>query len=260
MPVRNLNNYTKYGLGVVAVLLVIVAGALLPGEWAMSRDRLILGQIHSEPLDAAELSEYVNISMVDKVSLLGQAVGTFLVSLQTGAAYDPDTVEGKFIEELRRLHTLGFFPLPRSGRPESIRSAVTLHIQNDAPAINTIVWEISMRFDSFAGVFYLDDQTGRILSFSLSGAGSDDWAYEEDMVRRWASYLGADVRNIRKDRQTDEGGEENVIEALYRFELVSGARSVSGQMSSMIDEGDDGVCRWSLQYAQVRYDQVILAE
>ena len=256
---ESVGKYTKYGLGVAAVLLLIVAGAILPGEWAMRSDRLILGQVHSEPLDEAELSDYVNISMVDKVSLLGQTSGTFLVSLKTGAVYDPDTVGNKFTEELKRLHDLGFFPLPGSGKPETMRSAATLYIQNDAPAINTIVWEISMRLDPIAGVFYMDDQTGKILSFTLSGTGSGDWSYQEDMAGRWASYLGAEVRNVKKDKQTNEAEEES-DEVLYHFELISGARSVSGQLSSSIETGPGGICRWCLQYAQIRQDQVILAE
>ena len=198
---------SKYILSAAAVILMIVAGAILPGEMAAGRDRLILGQVYSEPLDAAELSDYVNISMVDKVSLLGQAAGVSLLPLKTGAVYDPDSIRARFTGELEKLFMLGICPLDEEAGPGGVSAAATLYILNDAPAISAIVWKVDTRADTVRGEYYMDDQTGKILSFSLSGSGFGEWVYEEGTVSAWAAYLGADVRNIRRIGQGETGAE-----------------------------------------------------
>jgi len=140
-----MRKHANYILGAIAVVLLIVAGALLPGELALNRDRTILGQVQTEALDTAELSDYINVSMVDKVGLLGQASGAMQVHLQTGAVYDQDTIREKLVEELQKLYELRFYPRPATGEFDRFSSSVTLHIRNDAPAINMIVWEINIR-------------------------------------------------------------------------------------------------------------------
>lgn len=235
----------KYIFGAAAVLLLIVAGTILPGELAAGRDRMILGQVYSEPLDTAELSDYINVSMVDKVSLLEQAAGATLVRLNTGAVYDQDTVRAQFMGELGKLHALRFYPLEAERGVSAFRSAVALYIQNDAPAINMIVWEIHMRADSLSGVFYMDDQTGRILSFTFSGNGFGEQIYDESMVKEWAAYLGVGARNIKAGGQAEA---RQTREALYHFELFSGSRAVNGQISSSVQAGAGTQNRWSVSY------------
>jgi len=242
----------KYLMGIAAVVLLIAAGTILPGELARRRDRLILGQIYSEPLEAAELSDYLNISMVDKASLLGQMTGTSQpVRLNTGAIYDQDTIRVKFSDELEKLHELRFFPLSPAGEMNIVRSTtVTLYIQSDAPAINMILWEINIRIDSLNGVFYLDDQTGKILGFTFSAPSFDDWDYHEGLVKDWESYLGADIRNVRKSGQAEDS-EENNGENIFFFALYSGSRSAGGWMSSDIQRGTAKTNRWSLSYSPI---------
>ena len=246
----------KLIVGIASVAILIAIGTLLPEALALGRDRMILGQVTSEPLDAGEMSDYVNISMVDKVSLLGQAEGASFLPLKTGAAYSQDTIRGKFTEELGKLHEMLFFPLPPSGDYRSFSAVVTLYIQNDAPTVSLIVWEIDVRLDDLSGVFHMDDQTGKILSFAFSGSGYDNRAYTEDMVNAWASYLGAEIRNTRKsgDQESASGGG---IESKYLFELYSGQRSVSGQMSSITQSLPERANRWSLQYIRLHDDGIV---
>ena len=237
----------KYILSVAAVLLLIVAGTFLPGALALGGDRVIIGQIRSEPLDTAELSSYVNVPMVDKVSLLGQPGGTMSVSLRTGAVYDQDTIRIKFREELQKLYDLGLYPRRLSGEFDRFSSGVTLRIQNDAPAINMVLWEIAINADNLNGVFYVDDQTGKILSFSFSGTGHSSFAYTEDLVAAWASYLGTDVRNTKRAADPDEP-QSSAVETRFQFELFTGPRGVGGQLSSSLHSAPGRTNRWSLQY------------
>ena len=249
------NRTSGYVIGAVAVILLVAAGTFLPGEIALGRDRVILGQVRSEPLDAAELSDYVNISMVDKVGLLAQSAGTTSVQLKIGAEYDQDTIRAKFLEELDKLYQQRFYPLPVERGLTVAGSGVTLYIQNDAPAINMIVWEIEIRTDKGSGVFYMDDQTGKILSFIFSGAGGEDLIYTEDTAKSWASYLGTEVRNIKKGPAPDETP-GSALETLYFFELYSGPMGVSGQIAGFIQPGENIINRWSLNYTQVNYDRI----
>ncbi|MCL2166832.1 MAG: hypothetical protein FWH49_06035 [Clostridiales bacterium] len=246
----------KISIGCAVLILLITAGTVLPGGIAAGRDRMILGQIQSEALDAAELSDYVNISMIDKLSLLSQTTGMTFVPLLTGSAYDQDTVQDRFAIELERLHQLGLYPMPSSSETGSIRSEVTLYIQNDAPAINTIVWKLTYRREGLSGIFYLDDQTGRILSFDFSSRDFDSWVYDESLTGRWSAYLGVDVRNAKElETAADENGDRR--EALYSFELFSGSRVVGSQLSSIIQRAADKENRWSLRYLQLNTDLIL---
>ena len=246
----------KIGIGCAAVILMIAAGTILPGEIAAGRDRMILGQVQSEDLDAAELSDYVNISMIDKLSLLSQTAGMTFVPLLTGAAYDQDTVVDKFAVELERLHLLGLYPMPSSSETGSTRSEVTLYIRNDAPAINTIVWKLTYRREGLNGVFYLDDQTGRILSFDFSSMEFDRWAYDESLTGRWSAYLGVDVRNAKEQGSASDANSDR-LETLYSFELFSGSRVVGSQLSSIIQRTAGKENRWSLRYLQLNADLIL---
>ncbi len=235
--------------GVVAVVSLVLAGMFLPGAVASGRDRSILGQVQIEPLDDAEVSDYVNISMVDKVSLLGPLEGVTLVPLKTGAVYDQQTIRGAFVAEQIKLNTLGYLPRPVSGQLRDFRADATLRIQNDAPSINMIVWEIRGRMETVTGVYYFDDQTGKILGYNVEGSGFDWMRYNEKMVSDWAAYLGAEVKNIRK-RDQDGGGD------IWLFELSSGANAVSGQISCVMGR-DELANRWSLGYLLVNEDKII---
>jgi hypothetical protein len=238
---------TEYVLVATSVALFIIGGTILPGVLAAGRDKIILGQVQSVPLDAAELSDYVNISMVDKADLMGQASGTATyVPLVTGAGYGRDSIRTKFHEELDKLHDMRFYPIPADDEWRSFRSGVTLYILNDAPAISMIVWEISVRADNLSGTFYMDDQTGKIMSFSFSGDGYDTLAYTEDMVRSWGAYLGVDVRNVKKGQGLEEVS--GVQETVYLFDLYSGLRGAGSRMSSYTQSDPSKTNRWSLSY------------
>ncbi len=256
----------KYIVGVTAVVLLVVAGLFLPVQLAAGSDQKILGQVKSQPLDQAELSDYVNVSMVDKVSLLGQAKGTSLVPLKTGSNYDQDTVKVKFFEELGKLYELKFFPLPVTGEYKSFNPGVTLYIQNDAPAISMILWEISFRAEGITATFFMDDQTGKILSFDMRAAAYGDCVYTQEMAAVWAAYLGTEVKNIGKTEEalktetvkTETAAGQEAAKAgelqqdIYFFELTSGTRSIGGQFYSLIQA--TGSNRWVLHYPRANYE------
>ena len=245
-----MHKHAKFIIGAIAVVLLIVAGTLLPGELALGRDRMIFGQIQIDPLDAAELADYIHVSMVDKVSLLGLTSGTMQLQLKTGAVYDEDTIREKFIEELQKLYELRFYPRPAAKEFDRFSSAVALHIRNDAPAINMIVWEISFRADNLSGLFYLDDDTGKILSFAFSGTGHNSLVYTNGKPEEWASYLGAEMKNKQRGPKPDDMDDET-IEISYLFELYSGPLSVCAQLSSSIQGAAGKTNRWSLNYLQM---------
>lgn len=247
----------KYIVGVTAVAFLVVAGLFLPVQLAAGSDQKILGQVQSQPLDQAELSDYVNVSMVDKVSLLGQAKGTSLVPLKTGSNYDQDTVKVKFFEELERLYELGFFPLPVTGEYKSFNPGVTLYIQNDAPSISMILWEINFRVEGLTATFFMDDQTGKILSFDMRAGTYNDCIYTQDMAEAWAVYLGTEVKNIGKapeglEAEKQEGIRKIDQQDIYTFELSSGPRSIGGQFYSLIQA--TGSNRWVLNYPRANYE------
>ena len=241
----------KYIWGLAAVALLVAAGTILPEELALGRDKVILGQVQSAPLDAAETSDYVNISMVDKAGLLGQASEVTPVPLQTGAGYSRDSIQAGVRKELQKLYELRLLPPLAEEGWVGFSAGVTLRIQNDAPDISMILWEVSVRAEGYSGVFYLDDQTGKILGYSFiveGGEGRESlegFDYTEELVRAWAGYLGADVRNIKKEAPQDEAGEG---ESRYRFELYAGLRSVGGQMVSLAQPVGDGAARWEMYY------------
>ena len=247
---RKIGRMGKVLAGAAAVAVLVVIGTFLPGELASRSDRMILGQIRSEPLDDAELSDYVNVSMVDKVSLLGPAESLTLVPLTTGAVYDQDSVRERFNGELAKLSDRGFLPMPETGGFSGFRANVILRVKKDAPAINMIVWEISARAQDVSGVFYLDDQTGKILSFNIEGKRFERIRYDESAVADWAAYLGADVKNIKKSNQ-DDG------ETAWVFELTSASNAVSGRISDV--RGDDKKPgRLSLSYSQIGDERIIV--
>jgi len=245
--------YAKHIAGTVFVALVIAAGAVLPGEFASGMDRAILGQIRSEALDTAEISEHVITSMADKVGLLSQSSATILVRLTTGAVFDPERLRPAFEKELQKLIDMGFYP-DTDEEIARFSSGATLYIKNDAPAINMILWEINIRSESLNGVFYMDDQTGKILSFTFNAGGFGHFVYTERLPGAWAAYLGAELGEVRKD-PAPERLPANAREDLYRFSLFSGANGIGGQLGSSLRGAASGTNRWHLHYLQLPADE-----
>jgi len=238
------NNKGKIIIGALALAFLIGGGALLPQELALGRDNLILGQVQSQPLDPFELAAHVDVSIIDKIILSSDIGGTSIVPLATGAIHDHESIEAKFLDELETLIRLRFFPelyegaLAEEETTFVVSANANLHIQNDAPAINMILWEVNFRAQTISGNFLLDDRTGKILSFNFSGTGYGYLVYREHMVNNWAAYLGTGVRNI-----TQVDGQ-----ARYTFELYSGTRSVSGQIASVIQGVGSRANRWYINY------------
>ncbi|MDR0468921.1 MAG: hypothetical protein LBH09_03000, partial [Peptococcaceae bacterium] len=79
-----------------------------------------------------------------------------------------------------------------------------------------------------------------------SGKGYGAMDCTEEMVRAWAAYLGADVRNIKKDINSGLGG--SAQEGAYLFELYSGFRGAGGRMRTSTQSDTDDTNRWSLNY------------
>jgi hypothetical protein len=214
----------QLALAFVLMGALIAAGAFLPARIAESLDGLFLRKIEVQALAPEDEMPPVATPLINRLKLL--SVSQFeleTLPLKTGGYLDEKTVLDVLDRELEELNARWLYPGPMSPkeRAKSVRAQASLYVLAGQPNISGIIWLIDFEDDYFSGRICLDDESGKILSYSIiyTYASARD-LFTERSGERWAEYLGLNSDNLRLAEETDESS-VNGLEHLHEAATVS---------------------------------------
>jgi hypothetical protein len=188
-------------LAFVLLGAVIAAGAFLPARIAESFDGLFLGKVKVQQLAPEDEMPPVTTSLVNRLKLLSRPYSELVwLALKTGGYLNETTVLDVLDRELDELCARGLYPRHASlnETKSDVYPMASLYVLAGQPNVNGIIWQIDFVNDAFSGRIHLDDESGKILSYSIkydSVLPMD--LFTEQSGERWVEYLGLNSDNLQ---------------------------------------------------------------
>jgi hypothetical protein len=239
---------------IVAFLLsggLIVLGAFLPGQIAERFDALLLDKVELQALAPGEeaLSDTTprptTAPLINRLKLLTMSPSEVLTTwLENGGRLNNETIREALDREMDELRSRDLYPTSKV--LESSSSAMLFSARADfcvapsQPDLNAIIWQLQLSSEDFSATFYLDDESEKIISYSVRYMLSGEALFSARSGEDWLAYLGLPADGLQVTQEEDdflkmEGGEEAKTEIVSPGE---GVFSVDEKMDSAV--GDSG--------------------
>jgi hypothetical protein len=199
----------KYLAAVLGLLLVAAASLVLPSfamEWQDDRQ---VGTCETEDTEAVVLTEQAAMSLCEKIQLMNTDTVNYMTMLN-GKNYTQDTLKEKLLEELEKLEQLGI--LEDFDRESTYLKQAELIFYMDTwdSERSVMLWDGTVYNKGNYLHFFMDDETGKILSFNQiiqeytdASASGDVREYVktamDELAENWAAYLGCQVLAKKSD-------------------------------------------------------------
>jgi hypothetical protein len=189
--------------------VLIVAGAFLPARIADSFDSLLLEKVETQTLVSDYEIPPIATPLIDRLKLFETSDSDLMIlPLQTGGHLDKETIGKTLDRELEDLRIRGLYPTEEM--IEGASSAQTwytadanLYIRPARLDVNGIIWTIALEGESFAAKFTLDDESEKVLGYSITYKGPAEDMFTEQSGKRWMDYLGLSAGNLRVTEKAD---------------------------------------------------------
>lgn len=202
--------------GAILVLLTL-ASLFLPSYVLEWQDEQRTEHSETEEVQEVVLKEQLSMSLAQKMELRQKDTVNAL-NLYKGKNYDQETIDAQVrseIEILAEKEILMHF----SNENIAIRdTSVLFYVDMEDSERSVMIWEIAVDTTNYHLILYLDDETGKIVSFTqyvevtdylevdktgqVSGVFVEnrfDMSGEEvqELAERWGEYLGCQVTEFR---------------------------------------------------------------
>ena len=201
-----MKNYVITG---VLLLFLTAASLLLPIRVLKWQDEQRTGKSEIEEVQEVVLKEQISMTLSEKLKLRNQETVNAL-TLVNGKNYNKDTIEDQIRKEIGILADQDIL-IDFDMESMKIREAtVTFYVDMEDSERSIMFWQGYVETLEYDVSFFLDDETGKIVSFAQYAAGpvadyagaamgiSRDMSMEmeeqKELARRWAEYLGCEMK------------------------------------------------------------------
>jgi hypothetical protein len=201
---------TRLHMALAFVLLgvLVAAGAFLPARIAERLDGLLLEKVEVQALAPDEVAPSVTTSLIDRLKLLSASPFELAtLPLKTGGHLNEQTAQDAFGRELEELRARGLYPPPNA--PSSVKAQAGLYALTGQPDVNGIIWTIDFEVPYCSGRAYLDDESGKILSYTVKYDTPSVNLFTAQSGELWMDYLGLATDRLRLTEETGEPSEND---------------------------------------------------
>ncbi|MEH2953810.1 hypothetical protein VV089_12620 [Candidatus Merdisoma sp. JLR.KK011] len=201
-----MKNYVITG---VLLLFLTAASFFLPIRVLKWQDEQRTGKSEIEEVQEVVLKEQISMTLSEKLKLRNQETVNAL-TLVNGKNYNKDTIEDQIRKEIGILADQDIL-IDFDMESMKIREAtVTFYVDMEDSERSIMFWQGYVETLEYDVSFFLDDETGKIVSFAQYAAGpvadyagaaiglSRDMSMEmeeqKELARRWAEYLGCEMK------------------------------------------------------------------
>lgn len=210
-----MKNYVIAGL---LLFLLAAASLFLPSRVLKWQDRQRTGKSEIEEVQEVVLKEQISMTLSEKLKLRSQDTVNTL-TLVNGKNYNKDTIEEQIKKEIKILADRNILIDFDTGELTLKEAAVTFYVDMEDSEKSIMLWQGFVETSKYQLLFFLDDETGKIVSFSQYaakpvvdyGAAADvsgetdqaiyvekyfadmDAEEQKELAARWGEYLGCEM-------------------------------------------------------------------
>ena len=201
-----MKNYVITG---VRLLFLTAASFFLPIRVLKWQDEQRTGKSEIEEVQEVVLKEQISMTLSEKLKLRNQETVNAL-TLVNGKNYNKDTIEDQIRKEIGILADQDIL-IDFDMESMKIREAtVTIYVYMEDSERSIMLWQGYVETLEYDVSFFLDDETGKIVSFAqyaawpvvdyagaVTGISRDmsmEMEEQKELARRWAEYLGCEMK------------------------------------------------------------------
>lgn len=205
---------------IAGILLLFLSGAslFLPSYIMEWRDEQRTEKSQVEEVQEVVLKEQVSMTLSEKLKLRGQETVNAL-ELVNGKNYNQDTINEQVRKEIGILAEQGLLADADMDSPQKVEATVSFYVDMEDSERSIMLWEGFADSQDYQLAFTMDDETGKILSFSQYSYDRGEVLYDDygmqsngmsvtkvipdepdigteelqEMAERWGDYLGYKV-------------------------------------------------------------------
>ena len=157
-----MKNYVIAGL---LLFLLAAASLFLPSRVLKWQDRQRTGKSEIEEVQEVVLKEQISMTLSEKLKLRSQDTVNTL-TLVNGKNYNKDTIEEQIKKEIKILADRNILIDFDTGELTLKEAAVTFYVDMEDSEKSIMLWQGFVETSKYQLLFFLDDETGKIVSFS----------------------------------------------------------------------------------------------
>ena len=188
----------RYLIVVSVTLAVVCAGILLPSRITGWQDAQIIGKMTVEPMETSTAGYRHQLSIIEKIQLIsGEQRNTIAIPLDPGREMDAAGAIADCVREIGILENAGVLPELNATDDMVYVTSVNYYLSTVSPSQYVILWVMSAKIEDVYTAFYLDNETGKILGFTIETYQETPVTmFAEETGAVWGAYLGLDFMNI----------------------------------------------------------------
>lgn len=190
-------------VSIVIVILIVVFCFSLPVIVTKFRDLRQINTINIVDIQPIYADIDSKDSMAKKISIVKNDVydeSVQILGYGSGARFTMESAVSNVAQQIQRLYDLGLLPEKASeyiDKNNNLNKIFILGIKfafdETNPSYNLILWDVQAISDEYTLNMKIDDETGKVLAYSVSCDNVNKWSNSIDFdsaVEKWAEYLG----------------------------------------------------------------------
>ena len=165
----------------------------LPSGIFAFQDKNIINKVNLVPQEVTQVNNQQRLSVLKKIELYEKSSFNSL-AIDEGKYFNKQSVKKAASQELKILKELGVFP--DIGDEIYIQDCIAkLYVSTEHPSESFIIWTMVFYNQKGTGTISLDDETGKILMFSINKVnGIPLYELSLKSAKAWGNYLGFTVK------------------------------------------------------------------
>lgn len=208
-----------YLLSGICLLLAAAACLFLPDAAVKRQDSARLGRAETESASEVVLKEQTSMSLLEEISFMNSDTTTLVVSLlSNGKNYKQETILEQVKQEVEKLIELGAVEDFDTSEMSLEWVETCLGIDTVDCEKTVILWRGGATTLETYVDFLLDDETGKLLGFTLTKPYTEVREKTQNSVALVVTDKAADKLMDKMDKETQEA-QNNALENQYAEEL-----------------------------------------
>jgi hypothetical protein len=200
---RSVLKYITVALITAGITLISL---FLPSELSKWQDRQSFGSIHLEKAEDIKVERNQQMSILEKLSLFINPENTSnQISIRQGKYLKEEDIPQVCEREINRLEELGVIKNMNIDMKSTISQfQLTFYLSTDDPTKSMIVWSVDYIYGKSFVNLNLDDETGKILSFTVKTEEQMVNTDTDEFMEGLGEYYGISVDSYSVKRTSPD--------------------------------------------------------